>query len=69
MPKGDKKKKKEVTAQIAQLEADLEERHNRELEQIRQVIIITADLVLKDCILTELEIYSRVPSLLLDKLG
>ena len=30
VPKGDKKKKKEITAEIALLEAKLEEKHNKE---------------------------------------
>ena len=33
IPKGDKKKKKEVGAEIAQLELELEERHKKELEE------------------------------------
>ncbi|KAJ8951796.1 hypothetical protein NQ318_019769 [Aromia moschata] len=35
IPKGDKKKKKEVTDEIAQLEQELEERHKQELGQIK----------------------------------
>ena len=33
IPKGDKKKKKEVGAEIAQLELELEERHKKDLEE------------------------------------
>lgn len=34
VPKGDKKKKKEVQVQIAQLEADLDARHKAELDAL-----------------------------------
>jgi len=34
--KGDKKKKKEVTAQMAVLEAELEARHEQELEALNE---------------------------------
>ena len=33
IPKGDKKKKKEVGTEVAQLELELEERHKKELEE------------------------------------
>lgn len=39
VPKGDKKKKREVAALIAQKEAELEERQNRELQHIQQVCL------------------------------
>ena len=32
IPKGDKKRKKQVMADIAKLEAEMEERHKRELQ-------------------------------------
>ena len=34
VPKGDKKRKKEVNEQIAQLEADLDARHKQELQDL-----------------------------------
>ena len=34
--KGDKKKKKEVTEQIARLEAELDARHEQELKELKQ---------------------------------
>lgn len=34
--KGDKKKKKEVTEQIARLEAELDARHEQELRELKQ---------------------------------
>ena len=34
MPKGDKKRKKEVAEQIAQLEAELDARHKQELQDL-----------------------------------
>ena len=34
IPKGDKKRKKEVTAEISQLEQEMEEQHKRELEAV-----------------------------------
>lgn len=37
VPKGDKKKKKEVTAQIALLEADLDQKQEEELQQQKEV--------------------------------
>lgn len=37
IPKGDKKKRKEVTADIARLEQELQERHKEELESIHTV--------------------------------
>ena len=36
VPKGDKKKKKEISAEIALLEAKLEEKHNKENNEIGQ---------------------------------
>ncbi len=36
VPKGDKKRKKEITVQIAKLEAELDERHQQELRQLRE---------------------------------
>jgi OTU domain-containing protein 6 len=36
VPKGDKKKKKEITAEIALLEAQLDEKHNKENSEIIQ---------------------------------
>lgn len=33
VPKGDKKKKKEITLEIAKLEAELEERHKKEINE------------------------------------
>ncbi|KAJ1932304.1 nuclear protein localization protein 4, partial [Linderina macrospora] len=38
IPKGDKRKKKEVTAEIAVLEAELAERHTAELSELRQTL-------------------------------
>lgn len=35
VPKGDKKKKKEITAQIAVLEAELDEKHNQEICEVK----------------------------------
>lgn len=35
VPKGDKKKKKELTDEIAQLEKDLEDKHSRELKEVK----------------------------------
>ena len=37
IPKGDKKKKKEVTAEIAILEAELQQKHEDELKQFNEV--------------------------------
>jgi OTU domain-containing protein 6 len=37
IPKGDKKKKKEVTAEIAKLEAELEQKHEDEMKQFNEV--------------------------------
>ena len=37
MPKGDKKKKKEVTAQIAQLELEIKQKHETELDAFFKV--------------------------------
>ena len=37
VPKGDKKRKKEVTLQIAKMEAELEDKHTQEQDQLRQV--------------------------------
>ena len=42
MPKGDKKKKKEVTAEIALLEAKLEEKHeneNKSAQNCKEVVM------------------------------
>jgi len=38
VPKGDKKWKKDVTAQIAQLEQEIKERHEAELDDYNKVI-------------------------------
>ena len=35
VPKGDKKRKKQVTLEAAQLEADLEDKHKKELEEFK----------------------------------
>ena len=34
--KGEKKKKKEITEQIAQLEADLDKKHEQELKELQE---------------------------------
>lgn len=39
VPKGDKKKKKEVTAEITQLLADLDLKHEAELKEFVSMII------------------------------
>ncbi|XP_070574047.1 deubiquitinase OTUD6B-like [Ptychodera flava] len=36
VPKGDKKKKKEVTAEIAKLEAELEQKHEQEIKELKE---------------------------------
>lgn len=36
VPKGDKKKKKEITLEIAKLEAEQDERHNKEIEEFNK---------------------------------
>jgi len=45
VPKGDKKKKKDVTAQIAQLEQEIKERHDAELDECNKVIYQCRGLV------------------------
>jgi len=45
VPKGDKKKKKDVTAQIAQLEQGLKERHDTELDEYNKVFISAGDYI------------------------
>ena len=45
VPKGDKKKKKDVTAQIAQLEQEVKERHNAELDEYNKVFISTGNYI------------------------
>ena len=44
--KGDKKKKKEVTAQCAILEAELDEKHEKELEEIKSAENEVIDFIL-----------------------
>lgn len=41
VPKGDKKKKREVTAQITVLDAELEEKHEREVQELRARLMVT----------------------------
>jgi len=41
VPKGDKKKKKEVTAQIAQLELEIKQKHEAELDEFIKVCDIS----------------------------
>jgi OTU domain-containing protein 6 len=38
VPKGDKKKKKEITSQVALLEAELEARHEKELADLKHSV-------------------------------
>lgn len=40
MPKGDKKKKKEVTAQITQLELEIKQKHEVELDEFLKVVML-----------------------------
>ena len=57
VPKGDKKRKKEVTLQIAKMEAELEDKHTQEQDQLRQVNMINS--------LTAGDIYMRRPRICL----
>lgn len=41
IPKGDKKKKKEVTLEIAKLEEELNEKHKKELESSENVSTVS----------------------------
>ena len=40
MPKGDKKKKKEITAQITQLELEIKQKHEGELDELLKVVML-----------------------------
>jgi OTU domain-containing protein 6 len=42
--KGDKKRKKEIIEEIARLELELQERHNEELLQLKQVSFTTSSI-------------------------
>ena len=41
IPKGDKKKKREVTLEIAKLEEELNEKHKKELESLENVSTVS----------------------------
>lgn len=43
IPKGDKKKKKEITEEIVKLEIELEENHNEELNQLKSTVVGDGD--------------------------
>lgn len=53
--KGDKKKKKEVTEEIAKLEADLDQKHERELQELKSAEPTTVEQVSSQLESTELE--------------
>ena len=42
IPKGDKKKKKDVTAEISKLEADLTKKHQEEIDELQKNATTTA---------------------------
>lgn len=48
IPKGDKKKKKEITEEIAKLEAELENRHKEELNKLKANCVNEQDTVSKE---------------------